>query len=50
VDLRGETDAVEKMSRVVAGKRVMIPNLYTIKCRGDREGEIDKKIYKRTPR
>jgi hypothetical protein len=31
------------MSQDVAGKRVMIPNLYTIKYHTDTEGEMDKK-------
>ena len=33
---------MEKMSQDVAGKRVMIPNFYTIKCRRDTEGEMDR--------
>jgi hypothetical protein len=42
VGLRAGMDAVEKTSHAVAGKRVMIPNFYTIKCRRDTEGERDR--------
>jgi hypothetical protein len=42
VGLRVGMDAVEKTSHVVVGKRVMVPNLYTIKRRRDTEGKINK--------
>ena len=42
--LRAGMDAVEKTCHVVAGKRVMKPNFYGIKCRRDTEGEWIKTI------